>query len=456
MKIKFILNNNLCEIESEPERRVIDLLREDLGLTGSKEACGSGECGACTILLDGESKLSCLMLAAQLEGHRLTTIEGVAKDEEMHPLQEAFVNKGAVQCGFCSPGMIMSAIDLLQRNHGSERKDIRQALSGNLCRCTGYQKIVDAVELVAHDKKQKDFYSNIKLVNMPISNLEKQNQEMPLSEKVILPVSLDELWDAQEYLPEHQIMAGGTDLLVHLRSKHKKMQAIIALERILELQHIEIKNNEIIIGSMLTHQKILESPIVSQHLPGLKQAVAVLGSPPIRHMATIGGNICTASPAGDTLPILFALEAVLDLISPFGSRSIAIQDFIKRPGNNCLKENEIIQQIRIPLPEVDTRSFYYKVGERKAMAIAIVSMAVVLSISAEQKIEKASFAWGSVGAKIMQFEHLDESLKGYKLSENLLRNFGQEASKLVMPISDIRASAEHRRALVANLPLKLL
>jgi len=129
-----------------PDRRVIDILREDLNLTGTKEGCSTGECGACTILVDGESRVSCLMLAAQLEGRSVTTIEGMASEDRLHPLQQAFVEHGAVQCGFCIPGMVLSAVDLLQRNPNPTRKEIRQGLSGNLCRCTGYQKIVDAVE----------------------------------------------------------------------------------------------------------------------------------------------------------------------------------------------------------------------------------------------------------------------------------------------------------------------
>jgi len=135
------------------DRRVIDILREDLNLTGTKEGCGAGECGACTILVDGESRLSCLMLAAQLEGRSVTTIEGIASEDRLHPLQEAFVEHGAVQCGFCIPGMVLSAVDLLQRNPNPTRMEIRQGLSGNLCRCTGYQKIVDAVEKVAPKMK---------------------------------------------------------------------------------------------------------------------------------------------------------------------------------------------------------------------------------------------------------------------------------------------------------------
>jgi aerobic carbon-monoxide dehydrogenase small subunit len=146
VKISFKLNGKETEIDVRPDRRVVDLLREDFGLTGTKESCGAGDCGACTILVDGESRLSCLMLSAQLQEREIVTIEGLSDEETLHPIQSAFVERGAVQCGFCVPGMILASVDLLKRNPTPTRHDIREGLSGNLCRCTGYHKIVDAVE----------------------------------------------------------------------------------------------------------------------------------------------------------------------------------------------------------------------------------------------------------------------------------------------------------------------
>ena len=150
MIVEFCLNGKPVSLETAPDRRVVDLLREELGLTGTKECCGSGECGACTILVDGESRLSCLMLAAQLTGRSVTTIEGVADEEGMDIVQRAFVEQGAVQCGFCTPGMILATLDLLRRIPDPTREEVRRELSGNLCRCTGYQKIVDAVMVAAN------------------------------------------------------------------------------------------------------------------------------------------------------------------------------------------------------------------------------------------------------------------------------------------------------------------
>ncbi len=156
LRITFRLNRKEIQIEAAPDRRVSDVLREDLGLTGTKESCGAGDCGACTILVDGESRLSCLMLAAQLQGHEISTIEGLAKDQRMHVLQKTFVEHGAIQCGFCTPGIVLASLDLLKRNPNPTRAQIREGLAGNLCRCTGYQKIVDAVQAAAESVQEEE------------------------------------------------------------------------------------------------------------------------------------------------------------------------------------------------------------------------------------------------------------------------------------------------------------
>ncbi len=157
MKVSFVLNGTPVTIDAEPDRRVVDLLREDLALTGTKEGCGTGECGACSVLVDGESRLSCLMLVPQLQGKAVTTIEGLSREDgSLSDLQDAFVRHGAVQCGFCTPGMLIAAEDLLKRHPKADRAAIREGISGNLCRCTGYQKIVDAIEAAVVDNVKKE------------------------------------------------------------------------------------------------------------------------------------------------------------------------------------------------------------------------------------------------------------------------------------------------------------
>jgi carbon-monoxide dehydrogenase small subunit len=149
MKISFTVNGRRIEREVKAETRLLDLLREDLSLTGTKEGCGEGECGACTVLLDGKAVASCLVLAPQVDGKEVLTVEGLADGDELHPIQRAFVEKGAVQCGFCTPGFIMSTYALLKENPDPSDEEILTALEGNLCRCTGYTKILEAVRHAA-------------------------------------------------------------------------------------------------------------------------------------------------------------------------------------------------------------------------------------------------------------------------------------------------------------------
>lgn len=155
MRISFYLNGKQTGVDVSPDRKFVDVLREDLGMSGTKEGCGAGECGACTILVDGWARLSCLMTAAQLQGRHVTTIEGLQADGHLHPVQEAFIEYGAVQCGFCTPGVVLAAVHLLEQNPDPTREQIRQGLSGNLCRCSGYVKIVDAVEAAAGKMRER-------------------------------------------------------------------------------------------------------------------------------------------------------------------------------------------------------------------------------------------------------------------------------------------------------------
>lgn len=273
--------------------------------------------------------------------------------------------------------------------------------------------------------------------------------------QVFLPHTLDELWTIKQENPAALIMAGGTDLLVKIRDRKLPPAMILGLENIAELRQIERQDDEICIGSMVTHQQLLDSPIIQTQLPVLHQAVTVLGSPPIRHMGTIGGNICTASPAGDTLPPLYVLNAGLELKNAAAGRLLPIQDFIQGSGQTLLNRNEILYKIRIPIPAPHSQGFYFKVGQRKALAISISNMAALLKLAEDNRILDGRFAWGSIGPTVMRFPEVEYTLIGEKLSPLILGRLGQSMAALVSPISDVRASAEYRRLLASKLPLKI-
>jgi len=468
MNISFIINGREMILAAAPDRRVVDLIREELGLTGTKEGCGSGECGACTILVDGESRLACLILAAQLEGRTVTTIEGLADGDRLHPLQEAFVRCGAVQCGFCSPGMILSASALLSKKSDPTREEIREGLSGNLCRCTGYQKIVDAVESAARLLNPNVAHPDAPEIDggpgtpgrqplLPTDSHPGNPRSVgPSMKRVLLPRNLPELWSCLEENPEARVFAGGTDLLVQMRAHQADAPVLVCLERIAELRGVREGPGHLWIGAGATHSRLLDDGLIRRHLPVLAKALETLGSPPIRAMGTIGGNICTASPAGDTLPPLYILEAEMELISAGACRIMPIASFIVGPGQTELRRGEILAGIRVKKPAEHTLQHFEKVGQRKALACAVASMAALLSVSPAGEIEALRIAWGSVGPTVITAPGIEALLVGEKLSGEACVRAAEAARCAVSPIDDLRATADYRRTVSGNLLRRFL
>lgn len=453
MKISFVLNGTEMQLEAAADRRVVDLFREDLGLTGTKEGCGTGECGACTILVDGQSRLSCLMLASQLAGSRVTTIEGLAcGPENLHPVQQSFVEHGAVQCGFCTPGMVITATDFLTRQPNPSRKEIAEAISGNICRCTGYQKIIDAMEAVVPE-------SEIKEKRLPPATpVSHSVPRSPAEDKrpVFMPLSLDELWSLVSRYPEARVFAGGTDLLVWIRNRRIDPPALISLEKISALQGISETADGLLIGAATAFATLLEDPLVNGMFPILAKALKTLGSPHIRRMGTIGGNIVTASPAGDTLPPLHVLGAEVELRSAVGIRRLPISECILGPGRTALEAGEILTAVFLPRPTEGLVQHFEKVGLRSAMACAVASFAALIDVSSDGAIQSARLAWGSVGPTVVRIPAVEAALVGRSLSLDSLESLIPLVRDEVSPLDDVRASADYRRLVAGNLLLRLL
>jgi len=274
--------------------------------------------------------------------------------------------------------------------------------------------------------------------------------------EVLFPEKLDEIWAMWKKYPKAKLMAGGTDLLVNVVNRTIQPQALLCLERVRELQQINRDESEIRIGATLTHQRLLDSAIVKEEFPVLWEALAVLGSPPIRHAGTIGGNICTASPAGDTLPALYVLDAQVEIYSAQGRRRLPIHEFITGPGCTALEQGEILGGVIIPLQLYKASCGFFKIGHRKALAIAVVSLAAIWQTDRDRILRKVKFAWGSVGPKIMVFPELEKWLMGKPLNEQVLQEAKKLVSQSLLPIDDIRATADYRKKSAGNLLLKLL
>lgn len=272
--------------------------------------------------------------------------------------------------------------------------------------------------------------------------------------KVHLPESFDTLWDLLDRDPRAGIMAGGTDLLVRLRARKECLSAVICLERLSPLKTIDPLGQTLRIGSGVTLTRILENIHVQTHLPILHKSVASLGSPLVRNMATLGGNICTASPAGDTLPALYILGAKLSLISARGSRLLPVESFIQGPGTTALAKGEILESVIIPFPEGFDIQHFEKLGQRNALAISVVSFAALIRTQ-DKVVQKAYLAWGSVGPTIVRCPGAEKALEGKALTRSALLCAADLARAAVDPITDVRAGADYRRTVAGNMVLRL-
>ena len=271
------------------------------------------------------------------------------------------------------------------------------------------------------------------------------------------PVTLSELFNLQQQHPDAQLMAGGTDLLVSLRHTPQPERAIIGLERIEELRRIdELPDNSVSIGAAVTFGSIVRSPLLKARYPLLTQAASTVGGPAIRNMASIGGNIVTASPAADSLPALYLLDAQLELRSAAGSRTVGIAEFILGPRRTMLQSGEIISRVILPPATGWDLQLFEKVGRRKSLAIAVASLAATVRLAADGTVAEARFAWGSVGPTVLRCPAAEALLKGQPLSEAVLTEAAALVQDAVSPIDDIRASADYRRSVAGNLLLRLV
>jgi xanthine dehydrogenase FAD-binding subunit len=273
---------------------------------------------------------------------------------------------------------------------------------------------------------------------------------------VILPSATGDLWSALSDNPDAAVCAGGTDILVKIRTGVTQPGSLVCLERLDDFKGIRDDGDAIYIGASVTHTEILASPLIRTFLAVLEKAVHLLGSPPIRNMATIGGNICTASPAGDTLPPLYALGAELEIRSQSEQRWMPIDRFILGPGKTALRKGEILAGVRVKKPERTVIHHFEKVGQRKAMSISIASLAALVRMDSPEKIGTVSLAWGSVGPTVIRSKEIESALTGAELSVKGLKKVFPLIEHAVFPINDVRASAAYRRRVSSNLLLRLV
>jgi CO/xanthine dehydrogenase FAD-binding subunit len=274
--------------------------------------------------------------------------------------------------------------------------------------------------------------------------------------KVYCPQTLEEAWKLLDKPGSPRVYTGGTDLLVQLRNGFVHADYLICLDRMEDFQGVTEDGDNIIIAAGSTHSSIMEDPIASKYCRVLTLAQKTLGSPPIRNMGALGGNIVNASPAGDTLGPLFILEADVELGAKSGFRTMPIAEFIQGPGKTAIKENEILTRVIIPKPEGFQIHHFEKVGLRKGQACAVASLAALMDITPKGEINDIRLAWGSVGPKVVRSKELEDSLKGEPLNRETMEAAIPEVEEIISPMDDIRAGAKYRRIVAGNLLMRLL
>jgi xanthine dehydrogenase iron-sulfur cluster and FAD-binding subunit A len=430
LPVSFSLNGKVRRLEVDPEARLLDVLREDLRLTGAKEGCGKGECGACTVLVDGAAVDSCLMLAWQADGAALETIEGLGPARTLDPLQDEFVEKGGVQCGICIPGMVMAARALLLGTPQPSAEEIREGLAGNLCRCTGYTKIFAAVAAAAGRLTAPG----------PGSAVERAT---PTSHR---PRTVAEACALLRQEPLRTPLAGGTDVLVQAKDGTRSLD-VIDITGIAELRAIEERDGALWIGAGATHTDLMRSALVARYAPALPQACAVIGGPQIRNRGTIGGNLANASPAADTVPALYVAEAVVEIAGADGRRELPVESFCRGRRETALEGGELIAGVRIPRRD-GVRGTFLRLGQRQAQAISKVSVAVAWQGTAE-KPERVRVAYGAVAPTVVRAPAAEALLEARGVGA--LAEACAAAADAVRPIDDLRSTARYRRAMVGVL-----
>lgn len=442
MHIELTVNGELRSADVEPMTRLIDIIRNDLRLTGTKEGCGEGECGACSVIMDGRLVTSCLVPAIQAAGSSITTIEGIGTPERPSDLQVIFNEEGAIHCGFCTPGMIVAAHSLLERNPEPNDDEIRRELSGNICRCTGYGSICGAVARAASE----GYGHRIE----PAANLCKSRSPIFTEDEArryFAPKTLDEALRILNDHPGLLILSGCTDILVDTRSGRTTADRAIDIFGIPELHRIYKGDDGYIhIGGSVTNDELDNSPLINELLPALAYCARRCGGPAIQNRATVGGNLCTASGAGDLPVVLLAFDALVLLAGADGTTRMRTEDFVTGYRQTTLKPNQIVQEILIPLPAPGSRQAFFKRGSRKALTLSRVSLASYLELE-QNRVRVLRFAAGSMSPIPRRLKRTEEALTGKTFDAALIERAGDLAAEEISP----RKQTAYRKKITGNL-----
>jgi len=459
--IHYVLNGEVQSLEHvDTTRSLLNHLREDRCLTGTKEGCAEGDCGACTVVVgelrDGELQMrtvnACIQFMPSLDGKAVFTVEHLRQESgALHPVQQAMVDCHGSQCGFCTPGFVMSLWSLyLEHEHCGDppgREQIRSALTGNLCRCTGYRPILDAGEQMfklsparfeSHALKEK------------LEAL-KRNETLVYEHegrRFFAPCSLQELARLRAENPGALLLAGGTDIGLWVTKQFREIGDMISIDQVPELKRIERDAQFLRIGSGVSLTDSFAA-IVALY-PQLKELWERFASKPIRNAGTLGGNVANGSPIGDSMPALVALGARVVLHGQRGSRTNALEDLYTGYMRKDMHADELVEALLIPLPKTGWQMRTYKLSKRFDSDISAVCAAFSIRLDAGHVVD-CRVVYGGMAATVKRASQCEKRLIGKSWTEETLEQALVTLDEDYQPLSDMRASAHYRQQCAKNL-----
>ena len=461
--IEFILNGEPQRLEHVgPTQTVLRYLREHKGLVGTKEGCAEGDCGACTAVIadlhEGAVRYravnTCIQFLAMLDGKALITIEGVKGEDDLHPVQRAMIENDGSQCGFCTPGFVMSLYAGYREGIGTSRRDIDDLLAGNLCRCTGYRPIAAAAEAAfrarpndnaeADDAELKEGLS--KLAERPGAHVESDDRHF------IAPATADELADVVERFPDATLVAGATDVGLFVTKQGRRLDVVVHLANVRELNAIEENADGVRLGAGVTYEAA--QPIIERLYPDIGELIRRIGGRQVRAVGTIGGNIANGSPIGDMPPVLIAVGATITLRRGAEGRTILLEDYYIEYGRQDRRAGEFIESIFVPAPGPGSEFRCYKLSKRFDQDISAVCGAFAMTFADEggtRVVRDARIAFGGMAGTPMRAADCETFLEGRPWSQETIDGAVEILDQCYAPITDWRASAEYRRRAAANL-----
>jgi xanthine dehydrogenase small subunit len=461
--IRFIYQGAVRELaDARPTQTVLQHLREDLHRTGTKEGCAEGDCGACMVVVgslkeDGQLELkavnSCLQLTPTLDGKALFTVEDLRQaDGALHPVQQALVDTHASQCGFCTPGFVMSLWAMyLEQKAGAappQRRDIDDALSGNLCRCTGYRPIIAAAARMGELPRVELDRAALARQLLALRREAMTRHGQP-GRQFLAPRTLDELVLARAAHPDATLVAGATDVGVWITKQLRELGDILYLGHVAALQTIGEADGMLAIGAGATLNDAYAA--LCRHYPlELGDLWQRFASRPIRNAGTLGGNVANGSPIGDSMPWLIALGAQIVLRGAQGQRTLALEDFYLGYQKKDLRADEFVEALRVPLPRPHLRFRTYKLAKRFDQDISAVCAAFALTFDGE-RIATARIAFGGMAATPKRAAQAEAALLGQPWSESALDVALAALERDYAPLSDMRASGAYRMKAAQNL-----